>query len=51
MNGFAVLFFLLIIAALGLFILIQRRDPGSADAIAGRADSLWKRLLGKLRRQ
>jgi hypothetical protein len=45
MNGYAFLFFAIIIAVLVAYIVLQRRDPDQADAIAGKADSWWKRLL------
>lgn len=51
MNMWAILFFMLIIVALGLYIVLQRRDPETADVIAEKADSWWKRLLGKLWRK
>jgi hypothetical protein len=48
-NEYAFLFFAIIIAVLIAYIVLQRRDPDQADAIAGKADGLWKRLLKRLR--
>lgn len=50
MSSYAILFFGIIIFVLILYIVLQRRETEQADAIAGKLDGWYKRLLAKLRR-
>jgi preprotein translocase subunit SecG len=49
MNTIVLLFFLVVIAVLIGYVVLQRREPEKADEIAAQADSVWKRLLAKVR--
>ena len=42
---------LVAIALLVGFIVLQRRRPQDADELASAADSLWKRILKRIRRK
>lgn len=42
---------LLLIACLIGLIVLQRRKPEEADALAATADGFWKRLLARFRKQ
>ena len=49
MNPYVLLFFLIVIAILIGYVVLQRRDPERADEIAATADSWWQRALDKMR--
>lgn len=47
MNGFLALAVIGVLVILVAFIVLQRKKPEEADAIAQKADSWWKKLFNR----